>query len=502
MWRYGTGVLAIEALLTRTTGAPLPVWDLMPGILVVLALAVVRNPDHQRGCLALLCAMTTGAMGLAPLGLPVAMGLALACGTLAWTRPPWSTAVCVGAAAVVASVDALPLTVLAPALLFAMVPLHRLTPRGFGLIHVALVGFLLVPIHHMTWRTDPPVAVLTIDALREDQALPMLDAAITARGGTRSTVWTNSSWTLPSLASLWTGLSPQEHGAGRSASGGFRAPDAAPLWAAAREAGWSVQVDGGPNPFTGTRFGLLDGVTEPRHAWAPYEHPLPRAWSRNGRPRPWLARLLVPERAAPLSPRPGRLTWRHDMSLHLPLPGASCPELREPGARSTILGPEVPDVRLQCWREAYRSAADALDGRLAAWVDGLPEHTRILITADHGERFTPPREHGTGLDPVLNHVPLWVVGAPAPTTDVDLIDLHATIASWLGLVVDHGRPLTQPLRPRSLRLGSPMYGPDMTARVEQGCLVLDHLPDAATCLARHPTPKPAPIPQKTVTPAP
>ncbi len=60
----------------------------------------------------------------------------------------------------------------------------------------------------------PPVVVITVDTLRADHMVQMAAyRRLAAQGSAFPRAMSTSSWTVPSLASLWTGRSPAEHGA-------------------------------------------------------------------------------------------------------------------------------------------------------------------------------------------------------------------------------------------------------------------------------------------------
>ena len=65
---------------------------------------------------------------------------------------------------------------------------------------------------------DAPIVVLSVDTLRADAARQMdTYARLAQRGATWPSAMATSSWTVPSLVSLWTGHPPRVHGGGAPA---------------------------------------------------------------------------------------------------------------------------------------------------------------------------------------------------------------------------------------------------------------------------------------------
>ncbi|MEC8424622.1 MAG: hypothetical protein VX000_12650, partial [Myxococcota bacterium] len=66
----------------------------------------------------------------------------------------------------------------------------------------------------------PPLVVISVDTLRADAAASMTTAQYLAdRGAHWTAAMATSSWTVPSLVSMWTGAPPAVHGAGADAGG-------------------------------------------------------------------------------------------------------------------------------------------------------------------------------------------------------------------------------------------------------------------------------------------
>ena len=314
--------------------------------------------------------------------------------------------------------------------------------------------------------------LVTIDTVRRD-ALSSYGGpsptALDSLGATVHEAWAVSSWTQPSMASLFSGMVPTGHGSDRD-----HGPDPAVAW-------WteSIAIAGAQtaavvtNPYLRRRFGFDRGFAHFDHVEErPWLEPVARtilaewfqAWM-NRRPGASRADAVV-ERAiswlgATDSRRPWFL-WVHLLDPHLPY------ELRGVGGSVAPSGPpdwiasltgryehgglrgigpirdgEIlasdeerqalhrlyqTEVDFSAWwtRELIRAAEDVSRDRELVWI----------VTSDHGEEFFEEGgfEHGHSLgDPVLR-VPLLSSGLGEDARVVRLIDLGPWIVStvWPG----------------------------------------------------------------------
>jgi arylsulfatase A-like enzyme len=310
-------------------------------------------------------------------------------------------------------------------------------------------------------REPPPSIVLVVmDTTRADAVsaygevagtTPVLDA-LAAGGVLYRHAYASSPWTLPSHATLFTGLRPDRHGVD------WQAPVAGAalvlLAERLRDAGYET-MGYSENPWIGGSFGMTQGFDRFHEApadAATFETTLSE-WLRArdaAKPLFLFANLMDAH-------------WPYEVRAtnpHLP-PGISTAEA---GAVSQW----PPDYmcsgssrrrELEILRGLYLgdvAAADAKLGRLQELVRtaGL-ERAITVVTSDHGEHFG---EHGLcnhqfSLRNSLLHVPLVVHGVRGGEESVvdeavELADVAPSIAKWSGLPPDAawtGRPL--PLRP-------------------------------------------------------
>lgn len=312
------------------------------------------------------------------------------------------------------------------------------------------------------------VVLITLDTVRADSLAQM--PALTARAATAqrfTAARANGAWTLPSMASIHTGLPYPAHGAAQmqsTAAGSARTglDPSVPTLAEALAARGFVNFGVVTNAFNGQRFGFHRGfdrfVDLSRHALR--NHALRRAS---------LLRTLVPSRpdrgdavtdqALAWLPRvsDGRFfLWLHYLDAHAPYSA-------DPGGFDPFAECALPDC-FDAWSSVRRGtlALDAaeqqrvrtlydtdlawLDGQLARLFAGLDasgalDHTLVVVVGDHGEAFWEPGEagrpeveHGGSFREPVVRVPLlaWEPGVPPSerTASVDLTMIRPAILAW------------------------------------------------------------------------
>ncbi|HEX5757659.1 MAG TPA: sulfatase, partial [Thermoanaerobaculia bacterium] len=266
-------------------------------------------------------------------------------------------------------------------------------------------------------RGGPHLVIVLIDTLRADVVgaygdrtglTPRLDA-LAAEGVRFADLAAPAPWTLPSVATLLTGLEPQTHGAGRR-FGEFAPtglPGAATTLAETLRGAGFYNLGVYHNIYVNPAFGLAQGFDE--------------YVSREER-----AEALVGEALARLR-RYGderRLfLYLHLFDPHNPYepPAADCqrvarrlrPAYRGPLGCAADRRPEnsIPLPRDRRWHEAlYRAEVAATDRALGRFVDGLDElgmaqDTVLLVLSDHGEEFWTrlPQESARGYETNADH---------------------------------------------------------------------------------------------------
>lgn len=338
----------------------------------------------------------------------------------------------------------------------------------------------------------PDVILVLVDTLRVDRTSALPDGPPTtpalaawARGGTcYSQAIAPSAWTLPSIASLFSGQDSRAHGLpdqpGLTTRHGAD-PDR-PTLAEQFAAGGYHTVALVGNPLLTARAGYARGFAEyvvvPSGATNDLSasvHEL-RAWDAEA----LVARALTALAAAPRD-RPVFL-YLHLMDPHVPYdPANAALAVPSPGwtdeaegrtprvAWTDALLPEQREL-LVGWRNGYDGQVaftDAALGRLFSRLADLRARAALVaVTGDHGEGLfthlrnpdSPPGpgplgpaygDHGEQLYEEALRVPLWLVGPGVPagrdeTRAVAVRDLGRTLLGLAGLPAE-GRRL--PLRP-------------------------------------------------------
>ncbi len=330
----------------------------------------------------------------------------------------------------------------------------------------------------------PNVLVLLVDTLRADalglsgatpSPSPHLDR-FAATGLVFEQSVAQAPWTLPSVATLFTGLHPRSHGAigdtvdtRTHAVWGFLSDAVDTLAERATAAGiTTIGVSTNPIVSRGTnlaqgfeRFVELPWSNEERN-WAPATevHRVFVDWLEHHRDWRFLAYLHYMEPHDPYTPPaalrpPAPPGMRKDLAA-----GWVLDVSRRMLARGDIV---LPPEQIAYLRALYDGEIRVWDAELAHLLDaldrlGVRDSTVVVITADHGEEFM---EHGQ-----LRHrkhlydesirVPLVVVGPGVPAgrrlEQAQGIDLLPTLAALLGLDVPArlpGRNLLAALPARS-----------------------------------------------------
>ena len=316
------------------------------------------------------------------------------------------------------------------------------------------------------WARRPPdVVLIVVDTLRADRVgaygnrrglTPYLDG-LAGEGARFTRAWAPSSWTKPSVASLFTSRYPSQHGVARFDS---RLP-AGEVTLAERlgEAGY-IRVGFTANLTLIKGLGFAQGF----QAWFPYglEGDKPRAdrivadtlafidelkitgsrrtfWKRWIR-EPLFLYLQFMEPHAPYEPPE---PWRSRFGIPPP-PGTSDREVNADVVDASRWN-HIDDADLALLESLYDGEVAALDAGLAPLFEGL--RTRgflrdgiVIVTSDHGEEFREHRTlgHGSNLYEEQVRVPLLMRvpgGRPGLVVEepVSLVDVAPTLLDVLGL---------------------------------------------------------------------
>jgi arylsulfatase A-like enzyme len=351
------------------------------------------------------------------------------------------------------------------------------TLAAWGILLMASLGVVRPSLIRASPAASGPdsrnVVFVTTDTLRADALgcygnsaahTPNIDR-LAAEGALFLRAQAASSWTLPSHASMFTGLTVPEHGADNALFP--LAADRVTVTEMLRSRGFktSAVVSG---VFTSATFGFAkgfdafdDGITAPwrKLAGASLLRKVARLWPRLNVDLERRAAEVV-ERAIPFLRDGGPFfLWVHFFDPHAdydppspfrpaladgvrpPFDGRGAPLLDVNAGRLAPPGPE-DFKRLRALYDGEVSYMDAEIGRMREEIErlGLAKNTAIVLVADHGEAFL---EHGRFLHASLYqevlHVPLivWAPGIVKPGTRVTAvvrgIDLAPTLVELAGV---------------------------------------------------------------------
>jgi len=243
----------------------------------------------------------------------------------------------------------------------------------------------------------PPLVVITIDTLQWQRMAKMPTVRrIADRGLYWDQAMSTSSWTMPALASVQTGLPPSEHGAAAQIGGAYQglSDDVTTLPELLSEAGYRTHGIT-TNGWLSEQMGFTRGFQ--RYEFTPMYTPQRLMLAGYGTDKPSYRADVVTDRAlAALDELPdrGAYLWVHYVEPHLPF------ELGEPPA--WLAGKADIPARLASVSDrqgaltSYQDQIDYLDTELARLLDamdarGWDKEAVVVITADHGEEFW---EHG------------------------------------------------------------------------------------------------------------
>ncbi|MBI4517333.1 MAG: sulfatase [Deltaproteobacteria bacterium] len=349
-----------------------------------------------------------------------------------------------------------------------------------------------------TMAGTPNVLLISIDTLRADHLgcygdrhhlTPRIDR-LAHEGTLFEQAISASSWTLPAVASILTGLYPRHHGAGRITNGRTplgRSPLPRGSWTLAtalHARGYRTNAIV-TNPYLGLYYNLGESFDGYENITIESEAFLSFAQTAAVRLATWLRPdSLIGDRGDTVSRRAARwletaggpspfLLWLHYLDPHPPYGRSDA--IRHKSMRGdlsfapadheqedfTLTSPDVArlrsgEIRLsakekEAVRELYRAEVASVDAAVGAVLDALDRHglrdrTLVILVADHGEEFWEHGgvEHGHTVYDELVHVPLlmrWpghVRAAARVAAQVSVTDIAPTIVDLLGFPVPPG----------------------------------------------------------------
>ncbi len=303
----------------------------------------------------------------------------------------------------------------------------------------------------------PDVVLIVVDTLRHDAlgfmgavrpTSPRLDA-FAAESAWFSRAYAASTWTLPSMATILTGLGPWEHRVVHSAQ---QREDYGQLSAEIPSLATTMKARGYRtaafinNAFLAPAFGLNQGfdvydyegagLVDHRTAAATTDAAL--AWL-DGSDEPAFLLVHMMEPHADYQPAgfaKGRFTEGMPHTREVPLGDAIVDAM----IVSRITPPEPDQAYLHA---SYHEEVLTIDTAVGDLLDGLKarpgwDEARVAFTSDHGEEFWDygQYEHGHTTFSVVTGVPLVLKGPdtkPGPNRSVvSLLDLHDWLADGAG----------------------------------------------------------------------
>ena len=318
----------------------------------------------------------------------------------------------------------------------------------------------------------PNVLLLLVDTLRADQLgvyganpspTPALDR-FAARGTVFDLAVGQASWTMPAVASIFTGLHPRSHGAVKSAanegrgkdSSGTLLPDSVVTIAETAQETGVTTVGISTNLIVSRASNLAQGFET--FLELPFDkttRDFVRAgvvnrrfldWTRRESHLRFFAYLHYMEPHAPYAP-PQELRPEPPAGVPADVAAGRSQEFALAVNEHRIGLPDAPVVSYL--RSLYAGDIRTWDDDFGALIqqleaDGILERTIVVVMADHGEEFLEHGNlsHGNHLYEETVHIPLIMVGPGIPVgrrTDMAQgIDLLPTIASILGAPVPAG----------------------------------------------------------------
>ena len=311
-----------------------------------------------------------------------------------------------------------------------------------------------------SWRASTPlpklqspnarsVVLVSIDTWRADslQYMPQLQAR-TQTGQVYERALSTSSWTLPAMASLMTGLPVHEHGAGRRAhptQTGVRtgiSPNIPTLAQSLRTRGY-VSAAVLSNPYLGANLGFhkgLDRALDGSRRALLFEQLrrsllLGSLLPENGDSAPELVEIAL-QRWRQLEQ--GRaFLWVHLSDAHAPYGQGEPCEMPDCFPSWVPVRRDQAQVDPVAVEALYRQDLARLDAALEELLVHIDTHrTLVIVVGDHGETFgpTPDIEHGHSFAPEITQVPLLVWGPGLEhakvARSVNLMDVHHAIVEY------------------------------------------------------------------------
>jgi arylsulfatase len=323
--------------------------------------------------------------------------------------------------------------------------------------------------------SGPRIAVLTIDTLRADRMVQMQSwKRLAAKGRSWERAMSASSWTLPSMASLATGLPVGEHGATVQPNGHYQgiAPDVGTLAGDLAKQGYTTAAVF-TNSWMSAELGFGRGFHRFVHLNGNRTHRLALAGVPAALPSSAATVVDRAIREADALPDRGAFLWVHFVDTHQPYAHAAPGRVQGLGDGSLRAGLILDAAGKAEVIAAYDHEVAVMDVEVLRLLDHL-EQTGwpvVALTADHGEEFWDHGgvEHGHSHHGEVVDVGLVLVAPGVPAGPgaglASLVDLTSTVRAVAGLD-PRGQDLRQPIAPDRVATawGNAFHQHDASAR--------------------------------------
>jgi arylsulfatase A-like enzyme len=297
----------------------------------------------------------------------------------------------------------------------------------------------------------PDIFLIIIDTLRADHlgcygyyrnTSPVLDS-LAAAGTMFTRFQALSPWTLPSCASIWTGLTPRSHMAGMRELVSYGVhPELDNIATILKPQGY-ITLGFVNSLLLGRNVGFANGfdhyscsISGHGRAGETVDEVIEWFYANRGNPRPKLTVIHLFDVHAPYDPPAG-------FDTRFSTEGSTDVTDWETDSLNRLLNPDDLD-----------HLTDMYDGEIA-WVDsqlgrlfaelrrtGIADNALIIVTSDHGEEFLDhgSYSHAHSLYQELLHVPLIIAGPGIPAGIQDSVpcgqfDILPVIAGFAGVPV-------------------------------------------------------------------
>jgi arylsulfatase A-like enzyme len=294
----------------------------------------------------------------------------------------------------------------------------------------------------------PSIVIITVDTLRADAASTMESFQFLAeRGASWPRAMASSSWTVPSLVTLFTGEPSGVHGAGNTRSGFAGPSPTIPMLAEELSEHGYTSAAFVTNAFVDNpAFGLRRGFDRWRYAAPTTVSPLMLLGYPDGSRKKIDSAHLIDSALSFIerAPERGVLLWVHLLDPHLPYTHGPPEDRFDAGFLRQIRAGRIWSPPIRTLRRAYERQVAYVDGQIMRLLEGLEarghfERGVVVFASDHGEEFWEHDgfEHGHSHHGEVVDVPLVLVAPGLPvqagTGVASLADVAPTIRGIVGL---------------------------------------------------------------------